>query len=153
MNAGIEIKFVIRFRENVRANVATFHHEIAELNALALFLLHPIANFRSRGHMRNRRARFRRANFFLRKIAFHQQMNRAQIVFDRDAFKRRFPFATRGGDCFFIVNIDAVFQAIPGERAIHGAGIDVNVAERFGDEPRVGAFAAGAGAVDGDDNR
>jgi hypothetical protein len=50
------------------------------------------------------------------------------------------------------VDVDSILQAMPGEGAIHGAGIDVNKAKRLGDEFGVRALAAGAGAVDGDDS-
>jgi len=68
-------------------------------------------------------------------------------------FKGGFPLATRGGDGFGLVDVDFILQAIPGERAIHGAGVDVGKTEGFGDQLGVGALAAGAGAINGYDNR
>ena len=68
-----------------------------------------------------------------------------------DANERSLPRAAGRSHCFCVVRIDSLLEAIPGERAIHGARIDVDVAERFRDELRVGALAAGAGTVDCND--
>ena len=57
-----------------------------------------------------------------------------------------------GADGAGVVHIHAFLEAIPGEGAIHGAGVDIGEAEAAGDEFGVGAFAAGTGAVDGDDD-
>ena len=87
------------------------------------------------------------ANFLVGIIAIHQQMHLAI-----DAFERGFPFLAERADGFGVVDIHFLLQTMPGERAIHRAGIDVSVAKRFGDAFGVGALAAGAGAVDGDDD-
>ena len=74
----VEIKFEIRFGKNIRADVAAFHHQIAELQALALAFDHPLAHFRHGGDVRDRGAGFRRADFLFGIIAVHEQMHRAQ---------------------------------------------------------------------------
>jgi hypothetical protein len=144
----VEIKLVIGFGKHIGANVAAFHDEIAKLNALALFLLHPVPDFRHRGDERRGGAHFGRADFFFRIIIADEQMNVAIAVFERGL-----PFAARGGDGFGVVDIDSVLQAMPGQRAIHGAGIDVNIAEGLRDQFGIGALAARAGAINGDDDR
>ena len=68
----VEVKFEIRFGKNIRADVAAFHHQISKLNAIALRVFHPLAHFWNGGDVRNCRARFRRANFFFRKIIFNE---------------------------------------------------------------------------------
>ena len=68
-------------------------------------------------------------------------------------FERCLPFAARGGDGFGFVHVDFLLEAMPGKRAIHRAGIDVNIAERLGDQFGIGALAARAGAINGDYNR
>ena len=40
---------------------------------------------------------------------------------------------------------------MPGDAAVHGAGVDVDVTELLGEPAGEGAFAGGGGAVDGDD--
>jgi hypothetical protein len=97
-------------------------------------------------------ADFRRADFFFRKIIFHQQMHRAQMIF-LHAFERRFPFAAKRGDGLRVVDIHAFLQAMPRQRAIHRARVHINVAERLRHELRVRALAARARAVNGNDNR
>ena len=67
--------------------------------------------------------------------------------------QRGFPPAKGGADGFGLVKVDFILQAIPGERAIHGAGIDVSKTERLGDQLGVGALAAGARAINRYDNR
>jgi len=67
-------------------------------------------------------------------------------------FQGRFEFAERGRNGFGFVHVDFVLQAMPRERAIHRAGVDVNIAERLGDQLGVGALAARARAVDGNDD-
>src|SRR5208283_4552932 len=69
------------------------------------------------------------------------------------ADQRRFPFAARSGDGLGVLHVNPAFQAIPRQRAIHRAGVHVNVAERPGHELRVRALAARARAINGDDNR
>src|SRR5207248_1544784 len=64
-----------------------------------------------------------------------------------------FPAAARGRYGFWILYVDSVLQAVPSQGSIHRAGIDMNEIERFGHELRVGALAAGARAIDGDDDR
>ena len=49
------------------------------------------------------------------------------------------------------MHIDPILQAVPGQRAVHRAGIHINVVERLRHELRISAFAAGAGTVDGND--
>jgi hypothetical protein len=68
------------------------------------------------------------------------------------AFEGGFPFAEGGVDGFGFVDVDFVLDAIPGERAIHRAGVHVNKTKGFGDELGVGALAARACAVNGDDD-
>jgi len=53
---------------------------------------------------------------------------------------------------FGVMHIDALFQAIPGQGPIHRAGIDVDEPERARHDFGIGAFAAGAGAVNRYDN-
>ena len=63
MNAGIEIKFKIRFGKNIRADIASFHHQIAKLNAFALLEFHPFADFGKGGDVRGGGGHFRRCGF------------------------------------------------------------------------------------------
>ena len=109
---GVEIKFIVRFRKNIRADVAPFHYQVAELDAFALGLFHPRAHFRNCRDVRNGGGGLRRANFFFRKIAVHEQMHRAQAVF-LDAFQFRFPFAAKRGDSLRVVDLHALLQAMP----------------------------------------
>jgi len=68
-----------------------------------------------------------------------------------DADEGGFPVTEEFGDGLGIMDIDALLEAMPGEGAVHGAGVDIDEAEGGGDAFGGGAFAAGAGAVDGDD--
>jgi hypothetical protein len=68
-------------------------------------------------------------------------------------FERWFESAERCGNGFGFVRVDFVLHAIPRERAIHRAGVDVNIAKRLGDQLGIGALAACARAVNGYDNR
>ncbi len=147
----VEIKFEIRFRKNIRADVAPFHHKISKLNAIALRLLHPLAHFRNRRDVRNRRARLGRAHFLFRKITVNEQMHDAQMIF-LHAAQIGFPAAARIGDGLRVVDIHAFLQAMPRQRPIHRACVHVNVAERLRHELGVRALAARARAVNGDYN-
>ena len=51
------------------------------------------------------------------------------------------------------MHVHVFLQAMPRQRAIHRAGVHINVAERAGHELGVGALAARARAVNGNDNR
>src|SRR5437016_5152932 len=68
------------------------------------------------------------------------------------AIQSGFPVATRGSNCFSIVHVDVTLQAMPGERAVHGARIDVSVVERLRHQLGIGAFTTGARAIYGDDD-
>ena len=50
-----------------------------------------------------------------------------------------------------VVEIDAQLRGAPRHGAIHGAGVDVAVAERRGDRARHGSLSHSRGSVDGDD--
>lgn len=62
------------------------------------------------------------------------------------------------GDCFgdlllihlIAVEVDALMQAPPGARAVHGAGIEVGEAEMAGQRLRSGGLSDARRAVDGD---
>ena len=146
------VKFVIRLRKNIRADVAALHYEIAELDAIALRFLHPLADIRHGGHVRHGGGGFRHADFLFGKIIVHQQAHGLQAVgFGADELG--FPAAARIGDGFFVVHIHVHEQAMPGQRAIHRAGVHVNIVQGLGHELGVCALAAGARAVNGNDNR
>lgn len=55
VEGGVEIEFEIGLGENVRADVAAFHDEVAEFGAFALFCLHPFADVRDGGDLGGRR--------------------------------------------------------------------------------------------------
>ena len=74
----VEVILEIRFGKNIRADVAAFHDQIAELDALALRLLHPLAHFGHRRDVRHRGADFRRADFLGRIIAVHRAGRRCR---------------------------------------------------------------------------
>jgi hypothetical protein len=97
--------------------------------------------------MGNSRAGLRGPDFLRRIIAFDSQPHGSV-----DAFEVGFPFAAGRRNSFGIGEVNGFLQAIPRERAIHGSGVDVGVAEFLCDEPRIGALSAGTGAVDGDDD-
>ena len=52
-----------------------------------------------------------------------------------------------------VVEIEPVLERQPGERPVHGAGIEVAEAEALGEAARNGALPGPGGAVDGDDHR
>src|SRR5439155_11734237 len=62
------------------------------------------------------------------------------------------PFSQQRADRFRVVDVDFFLQAKPGQGAVHRAGIHIDVIERPGDHSGIGAFAAGARAVDGNDD-
>ena len=142
---GVQIEFKFRFGKYIAANITTFHDQIAELNTVALLLLHPVAHFGDGGHMRYGGAGFGRADFFFRVIAIHHQED-----VSIQAHQLGFPFFAKLSNRFGIVDVDARLQAVPGECSIHGTGVDISVSQFAGDQFGIGAFAAGAGAVDGD---
>ena len=59
----VEVIFVVRFREDIRADVATFHDKIAELDAIALCLLHPLAYLGNSSHHGHRHTHLSGADF------------------------------------------------------------------------------------------
>ena len=105
-------------------------------------------DFLNRGDVWHGGADLGRADFPFRMVAIHQQPRPAI-----DALQPGLPFAQQRRHGFGVVHIRLFLQAIPGQRPIHRASIDINVAERLGDELRIGALAAGARAVDGNDDR
>ena len=147
VNTGIEVKFEICFWKNIGADVAAFHHQIAELNALTLLVLHPLAHFRISRDVRRGGSHLLSSNFFVWKISIDQQMNFAIGIFESG-----FPFPAERVHRFGMVYIHFLLQTMPGQRAIHRASIDVNIAEHLGHLSGIGAFAAGARAVDGNDD-
>ena len=68
------------------------------------------------------------------------------------AFQGGVPPGAQGRDRFGVMHIDALLQAMPGQGSIHRAGIDMDEPERLGNDFGIGAFAAGAGAVNRYDN-
>ena len=98
--------------------------------------------------MRHRRAHLGGADLLLRVVTVHEQ---AHVVVD--AFQRGLPFAAGGGDGFFIVHIDAVASGNTRPACDTWRRCRHRQAQGLGDQLGVGAFAAGAGAVDGDDHR
>ena len=148
----VEVKLVIGLGKNIRADVAAFHHEVAEPDAVPLRIFHPLADIRHGGDVRHGGGGLRHADFLLGKIIIYQQTHRAQAVL-LGALQFRLPLAARGGDGFFVVHVHVLEQAMPRQRAIHRAGVHINVAERLGHELGIRALAAGAGAVNRNDNR
>src|SRR5258705_1620389 len=148
MEAGVEVKFEIGLRKNIGANVAPLHYEVSELRALSLPFLHPLAYFGNCRDVRHRSTRFSRADLFFGIIIIHEQ---ADVILHAHQFGM--PPAAQFRHCFGIVNIHTLLQTMPGESSIHRTRIDVNVAERARDQFGVGALAAGAGAVDGYNDR
>ena len=147
----VEIELEIRFGKDIRADVAAFHHQIAEFEALALAFDHPLAHLRHGGDVRHGGAGFGGADFLFGIITADEQARLAQaVLFRADQF--RFPFAAGGGDGLGVIHVNPLPEAMPGERAIHRAGVHINIAERLGDELRIRALAAGARAINGDDN-
>ena len=63
-----------------------------------------------------------------------------------------FPFFAQLRHRFCILNIHPRLEAIPGKRTLHGTGVDIGESEPAGDSFGVSALAAGAGAVNGDDD-
>src|ERR1051325_9791903 len=143
----IEVVFEVGLRKNVGADVAAFHDQVAEFDALALRFLHPLTDFRHGRDVRDRRADLRRPDLLGRIIAIHLQIDMAV-----HALERGFPTAASSSDRSRVMHINLLLETIPGQRAIHRPGIDMDEPQRLGNELRVGALAAGAGAVDGDDD-
>ena len=79
-------------------------------------------------------------------------MHDAQMIFFHAA-QIGFPAAARIGDGLRVVDIHALLQAMPRQRAIHRARVHVNVAELLRHELGVRALAARARAVNRNDNR
>jgi hypothetical protein len=148
VEGGVEVEFERGFREDVSADVATFHDEVAEAGAIALAFDHPVADFGDGGDVGGGGAGFGCADCLVGIEAIDEEPDVAV-----GAGEFGFPAAENARDGFGIVDIDVVSEAVPGQGAIHGAGIDVDVAECVGDTSGIGAFAAGAGPVDGDDDR
>ena len=98
--------------------------------------------------MRHGGAGFRCADFLFGIIAAHEQAHPAVR-----AFQLRLPFAARGGDGLGVMHVNPVFQAMPRQRAIHRAGVHINVAQCLGHKLRVRALAARARAINCYDNR
>src|SRR5439155_17663264 len=144
---SIQIKFEVSFGKNVRANITSFHDQVAELNALALLFLPPFTDLRHSGHVRNGSAGLRRSNFLLWIVALNEQAN---VIINAD--QRGLPASASLPDGFCVVNINPLLQTMPGEGPIHRAGIDIDIAEGSSELLRTGTLAAGAGPVDGDDN-
>src|ERR1035441_9268993 len=140
----IQVILEIRFREHIRADVPSLHHEAAELDAVPLRLLHPIAHLGNRRHVRHRRAYFSRADFLGRIISVHRQVGVAV-----GAFEGGFPPAAEGSHRLGVLHIHPLLQAIPRQRAIHRARIHVHEVQRPGYQFGVGALAAGARPVNG----
>ena len=143
---GVEVEFKGGLGKDVGADVAAFHDKVAKLCAGTLLLLHPLADTGDGGDGGDGGAGLGGADFCLGVIAIDEQARVAVL-----AGKLVVPLAAVGGDGLGVAGVDTLLQAMPGKGAVHGAGVDVGAAEGLGDEFRVGAFAAGAGAVDGDD--
>jgi len=68
------------------------------------------------------------------------------------ALQRRFPFAAERGDGLGVIHVRFLLEAMPRQRAIHRAGVHIDVAERLRHELGVRALAARARAVNRYDN-
>ena len=145
--SGVEIKFKLGFRKDVGTNIAAFHDEIAELSAGTLLLFHPLADAWDSGDSGNNGTGLGRTNLFLRVISINEQARLSVLTGELGV-----PLVAVGGDGLGVAGVDGLLEAMPSESSVHGAGIDVDVVESFGNKFRVGTFAAGTGTVDGDDD-
>src|SRR5436190_18800387 len=81
-DASVQVKFKVSFRKNIRADVASLHHEASKFDTLALFLFHPFADVRNSGDVRDYGTGFSRPNLLLGIIPCHQQVNMPMNAFE-----------------------------------------------------------------------
>src|SRR5581483_6892381 len=108
VKTSVKIEFEIRFRKDVRADVAPFHDEVAELDTFALMVFHPFAHGGHGGDMRDGSADLGAAYLFSRIVAIHEKAHGVVA-----AFKGGFPFAAQRGHRRGVVRINFFLQAMP----------------------------------------
>jgi hypothetical protein len=138
---GVEEDFDLGEGEDFGADVAAFHDERAEIGASALAGDHPITDFADLGDGWDCGFDGVGADFEGWEVAIYMEPGFA--VDDADL---GFPTAQEADDGGFVGGLqgeggaETVLEGPPGEGAVHGTGIDVDVAE-------IGGEAAGKGAL------
>ena len=154
LGIGEEEKTQVGVGENLRTDVAAFHHEPAKTVAArgvgltALVIEQGGAEFGDRGEMGDGSIDLGRADFGVRDDAA-VDLHRGGAAGDAGGKRKR-------GECSFnrgeIAGGDATAKEFGGERAVEGAGVDVEQVEPLAEDARRGGFAGGGAAVDGDDD-
>ncbi len=145
LGAGIEKDLDVGVGENDTANVAAFHDEARFLGHVALDGHHGAAHTGDGGHKTGGGGDFGRADGVANVFAVQEYAARLHFEFNVGVFGHGF-------HAFHVRGINARAQHPKGDGAVHGAGVDIDGANLFGDAARDGALARTRGAVDCDDD-
>src|SRR5439155_287930 len=114
------------------------HDQVAKSDTFPLCLLHPSSHSWHDRNVGHSGARLSGANLLRGIIAVNQETH-----FTINTLEGSLPTPADLSDGFGIFHIHPFTQAVPGQRAVHGPGVDISKTQGFGHTPGISAFAAG----------
>src|SRR6267154_3813905 len=144
--------FQLRVRENHSTNVAPLHHHAAACSRALLLCDKDSAHRSDSSQARGRLRYLWRANFFGDFPAIEENAIFYAGRFLLGSWRAKFDmrFVRESCQLRFVIEWNSALQRFQRQRSVHRAAIEIQIAERAGNQPGYAAFSGSGGAVDRD---